>query len=566
MMISFYVAPYAVDFLRIPYARFRYADIWLWGLLLFGLLSYIIGSTIISRKVLVRISKNRDRLHAVALCLILLLSWLYLNLLGLPYILSTAGSLLYVAFWIALFKRRFNAKLSTLLISGSLAAMVLTFIFMGNVPLLDPDILKVAKLSPARELFLPVFMLGAVSFFLNKTGQRAMSYWLRLAVFVTGAILFALNGDMHDPLAIGLGCLLSVLYRCLKRDRMLIIGSLALTGLLIPYLVPSLLGFFRQSFNLQVLRHILLFVEDPILGSTKGAVSLGLRRDFLGANMIYGEGEDWTLTSTWLGPAYLDLGLLGVFLTMFALGAALELMFQFLKASTDDLNPATIYITTLSMILSLFEDGASLPMVIFIILMVYATLSHPPNSKLPQSGCGVRLLGISPLIPILAISLILIGLGLSAYAYCSEFGSLKTLTSIQAITQQRTQVTLALEQNRFYHAKLVGLGTVCMEGNMTVFSEADGMQENLKQVSFSGCLWVARRDQIDLGWFSAIERESRCAFLLELAEPPEGMSELYLRIETPSLSPWVSNETLIQIAACINALTIVLLAIGDKCN
>jgi len=76
----------------------------------------------------------------------------------------------------------------------------------------------------------------------------------------------------------------------------------------------------------QVLRHILLLVDDPILGYAKGTISLGLRKDFLGIHMIYGEGENWTLTSTWLGPAYLDLRLLGVFLTMFTLGATLELM------------------------------------------------------------------------------------------------------------------------------------------------------------------------------------------------------------------------------------------------
>jgi len=457
--------------------------------------------------------------------------------------------------------RRFDNKFSMPLITGSLTAMVLSFVAMGGIPIFNQAILSFAKLSPIREIALPFFMLGAVSFFLNRTSQGgAFSYGLGLMVFAIGAVVFALNGDMHDLLAIGLSCLLAVLYRCPRKERMLIIGSLALTGLLISYLLPSLLSFFRQSINLQVLRHILLLVDDPMLGSTKGAVSLGLRRDFLGINLIYGEGEDWTLTSTWLGPAYLDFGLLGVFLTMLVLGVALELMFQVLKASSDDLNPATIYLVSPSMILSLFEDGVSLPVVIFLTLMVYATLSQLSSSKSPYFYRESRALERRVLIS--AIAIFIMGLGLSAYAYCSEFGSLRTLTCIQAITQQKTQVALTLERNRLHHVKVVGPGTICMNGNMTVVGEAGGARKNLKWASFNGCLWVAKRDQIDLGWFSA--EESGCLVVLELAEPPEGTSELYLRIETPSLSPWVANDTLIQIASCINALSIVLLAVSDE--
>ncbi|MGB9718557.1 MAG: hypothetical protein ACPL4E_08980, partial [Thermoproteota archaeon] len=54
----------------------------------------------------------------------------------------------------------------------------------------------------------------------------------------------------------------------------------------------------------------------------------------------------------------------------------------------------------------------------------------------------------------------------------------------------------------------------------------------------------------------------RCTVLLELATPPES-SEIYLRVETPSFTPWVSNDVLIQIAVCINFLTIVLIAIDS---
>jgi hypothetical protein len=563
MMISFYAAPYAVLVLHIPYSKFTYPDIWLWGLLLFGMVSYLTGSMSCSRTtVMVRIFKNQRKLRAGALCALFLLAWLYLNLLGLPLIQSAAGSILYVAFWALLLREGFNERASILLTAGSLMVMVFAFMVIGGLPLLNPAILERAKLSPAREFALPLFVLGAVSFSLNRTKRDGVvSYALSIVVFAVGALVFALNGDMHDLLAISLGCLFVFLHECSNTGRVFIVGSLAFIGLLSAYLVPNFLGLFRQSFNLQVLRHILLLVNDPILGYAKGAISLGLRRDFLGAHMIYGEGEDWTLTSTWLGPAYLDFGLLGVLLTMFTLGATLELMLQALKISEGNLNLAALYLTTLSIVMSLLEDGASLPVVMFITLMMYATFSQSPRLEPSRSGCekGTLEMRLFSLVIVMSV----MGLGLSAYAYCSEFGNLKKLVHTQTITQKRTQADLILEPTGFYHVKVVGPGTVCLKGEMTVLSNVSGTQDVLRRVSFEGCLWEAKIDQIDLGWFSMEGQGSRCVILLELTKPLGKPSELYLRIETPSLSPWVSNDAVIQIAMCINFLTIVLAFINS---
>ncbi|MEM2930863.1 MAG: hypothetical protein QW797_08415, partial [Thermoproteota archaeon] len=562
-MISFYVAPYVVLILHIPYSKFTYPDIWLWGVLFFAIVSYLIGSIFCSRPtIIIRIFKNRGKLRAGALCLLFFLTWLYLYLLGLPPVQSAAGSTMYVAFLAFLLRRGFSKRVSILLTFGSLAAMVLSFMVVGGIPLLNPIILRHAKLSPVKELALPLFLLGAVSFSLNRMRKGGVtSYALSLAVFTVGAVIFALNGDMHDLFAISLGCFFVVLYRCSNTGKMLIVGSMTFIGLLASYLFPNLLGLFRQSINLQVLRHILLLVDDPVLGYTKGAISLGLRRDFLGIRMIYGEGENWTLTSTWLGPAYLDLGLLGVFLTMFTLGATLELMLQVLKIAEDDINPATLYLTTLSIVVSLLEDGASLPVVMFIVLTIYAIFSQSPRLEPPRSGYeagGLRRL----FLPLLAMSLI--GLGLSAYAYCSEFGELKKVVCTQEITQRITQVDLVLELGRFYHVKIFGPGTVCLGGNMTILSDTGGTRNVLRQVSFGGCLWEAEVDQIDLGWFNTEEYGSRHVVLLELAKPPREQSKLYLRVETPSLSPWVTNEAVIQVGVCINFFTVVLLAINGE--
>ncbi|MEM3523743.1 MAG: hypothetical protein QXU11_01725 [Thermoproteota archaeon] len=111
--------------------------------------------------------------------------------------------------------------------------------------------------------------------------------------------------------------------------------------------------------------------------------------------------------------------------------------------------------------------------------------------------------------------------------------------------------------------KLIGPGTVCLEGEMTVLSDTGVTTNVLRQVSFKGCFWVAKVDQIDLGWFSMGGQGSRCVILLELANCMEEPSEVYLRVETPSLTPWVSNDALIQIAICISFLMMVLLTIDN---
>jgi uncharacterized protein YybS (DUF2232 family) len=105
--------------LHIPYSKFTYPDIWLWGLLFFSMVSYLIGSTFCSRTtIIVQIFKNRGKLQADALCLLFLLAWLYLNLLGLFPIQSAAGSALYVVFWVFLLRKGFGGKVSLLLITA----------------------------------------------------------------------------------------------------------------------------------------------------------------------------------------------------------------------------------------------------------------------------------------------------------------------------------------------------------------------------------------------------------------------------------------------------------------
>ncbi len=116
---------------------------------------------------------------------------------------------------------------------------------------------------------------------------------------------------------------------------------------------------------------------------------------------------------------------MGVFLTMFALGATLELMLQVLKMSEDDIMPATLYLTSLSILVSLLEDDASLPVVMFIVLMIYATFSQSP--RLEPSRSGFRASSLKRKFSLVVLAMSLIVLALWAYAYCSEFGGLKTI-------------------------------------------------------------------------------------------------------------------------------------------
>ena len=142
------------------------------------------------------------------------------------------------------------------------------------------------------------------------------------------------------------------------------------------YLNPSYLALFRQNFNFQVLDKIILFVNDPLFGETHGAISFGIRQQFLGANLLYGTGEDWTLTSTWIGPAFIDFGILGVILTMISIA----IIMQFLKINANKFRTRnkfkTLYLVTLVSLLSLFEDGMDLSVIIFLIVMLYLTIMN----------------------------------------------------------------------------------------------------------------------------------------------------------------------------------------------
>lgn len=96
---------------------------------------------------------------------------------------------------------------------------------------------------------------------------------------------------------------------------------------------------------------------------------------------------------------------------------------------------------------------------------------------------------------------------------------------------------------------------------MTVISDAGGTQNTLGHTLFKGCLWEAKVDQIDLGWFRTDPHESRYGIVLDISEPPGSSSQIYLKIETSDLSFWMTNETAIQVAIGMNAIALILLAI-----
>lgn len=100
--------------------------------------------------------------------------------------------------------------------------------------------------------------------------------------------IFALNGKRLDVLVVGIVYVLYLLRTNTPQRVQLAISTLLCFALLLAFFAPSsTLRLVRQHFNFKVLRHLIIYVENPVTEATHGALSLGLKREFLGPNLIY---------------------------------------------------------------------------------------------------------------------------------------------------------------------------------------------------------------------------------------------------------------------------------------
>ncbi|MFX0202958.1 MAG: hypothetical protein ACFFCW_43195, partial [Candidatus Hodarchaeota archaeon] len=194
MLVSFFAAPFVVNFLKIPNS-FTYPSIWMLGLLIFALGAYFLGVLIIDCSSPKKISYQKSRFFIIGI-LFLLLCLLFSHY-GLPPPFGITCSAATVILIHYLLTSHFTIRRSFFLIALSLFLILASFVVIGGIPLLSWDGLRrSAVLSPIREVALPLFLLGATSLAIKARAVRHSvgRHVAPLVLFLVGFTVFLSNG------------------------------------------------------------------------------------------------------------------------------------------------------------------------------------------------------------------------------------------------------------------------------------------------------------------------------------------------------------------------------------
>jgi len=427
--------------------------------------------------------------------------------------------------------------------------VIIGFAVIGGVPVFDEDLRTTAKLSLLREIALPLFLFGATS--LSMSFRDLDNVWKHITpfcVFLLGASIFTLNGKRLDVLAIGIVFILYCVQTYSTRRVLLAISALLFFSLLLAFAAPSsILRLVRQHFNFRVLRHLIFYVENPLTGATHGSISLGLKRDFLGPNLIYGEKENWILTATWLGPAYMDFGLFGVLIMMFGLAALLHLLQKKANKLGENQKFEVLYIVALGRLLVLYEEGADLPIIIFLVALVYALLvGNLVNSTSRISGEEInkyKLIKSRELI--IFTILVLLGLTMITWAFDAEFCRSESTLQKELPANQSEIVFISTLTTRYYHIELLS-SKIATFLNGTLRLSWKGML--VREFEIDGVFWLANKDIVNIGWFKPRE-EGQYTFTLSGIDGSKG--RIVIRIKVSPLSSLMPTYRLLELGVVI---------------
>lgn len=466
-------------------------------------------------------------------------------------IILSLGSVISIHF---LLTSSFTLRYSILIIITSLLMIIISFAVIGGVPVFDEDLRTAAKLSLLREIALPLFLFGATAFSMNMGNlDNVWKHITPICVFVLGASIFTLNGKRLDVLAIGIVFILYCVQTYSTRHVLLAISSLLLFSLLFAFVAPSsILRLVRQHFNFQVLRHIIFYIENPVTGVTHGALSLGLKREFLGSNLIYGEEENWVLTATWLGPVYMDFGLCGVFILMFFMAGLLHLLQDRVNKRGADQKFEILYIVVLGRLLVLYEEGADLPIMIFLVAITYALIVE--NLDLSTNGISIEKNNKHKQTQARSqysfIIFALFGLSLMILAFDAEFREPQiTLQKDFPIVISEIEFNSTLS-TRYYHIELLS-SKIAMFLHGTLRISRDSML--VQEFKIDGVFWLANKDIIDIGWFKPPE-EGQYIFTLKTWNPINSELERIIIIqikESFPLSSLMATYRLLQLGVVV---------------
>lgn len=547
-LVSFFIAPYLVNFLHIPHS-FTYPNAWMLGLLFFALGAYFIGTRIQDDSYLLKLSDQKTRFFVLGI-LFLLLCLLFTHY-GLPLQFGFVSATVTVILIHYLLTPHFTIRHSFLLIILSLSLIFASFIVMGGIPLIDRDLRTTAVLSPIREVALPLFLLGATSLSIKARNIRfsKAKHAIPLVLFLVGFTVFLSNGKRTDAATMLITCLI---YFLRTYSYKVVTPAIALASgirISVAYLQPSILGLFRQNFNFQLLRHIMSYVQHPLSGETHGAITFGINQQFLGPRLLYGGEQNWTLTSTWLGPGYLDFGLPGVLMTMVGIAAVMQFFLSKVNVYKENDKFEVVYVVTLALMLSLFEDGLDLFGVIFLFAMFYATLSEKGAnytlSKVEKAAKKSKSIVKAKKKTVL-IGLISVGLLMIAWSFEAEFQSYSTVA--ETSMKKGTNVITTVLTRRYYQIEVFGgewaAGRLRGELNITRL----GITAQHFEIDY--LFWFAKRDIVDVGWFRP-EEAGNYTITIFLERVPHSSQETIMKLKESPFSAFMPNYAMLGSGAAL---------------
>ncbi len=519
----------------------------MWGLVIFAVAVYLLYPILLDMIYHYRGSLNWPKQGNIIISgILLLLLWRLTSFYDIPFYLRILYALGGVGLLYLLITTSFNVRYSILLVVLSLFLVIIGFLSLGGIPLINEDMRLAAKLSLLREITLPLFLIGATSLSLHFRDQNSIwKHIIPLCLFTLGCFMFALNGKRLDVLVIAMVYILYIVRTYPSRRLFPVFSSLIGMAIVFAYIVPSqILIFIRQHFNFQVLNHIIYYVETPITGITHGVISFGLKREFIGANLIYGGTENWVLTATWLGPPYMDFGLFGVLLLVGGLAILLHQLQRFTNLPGSDNKFEILYIVVLGRILVLYEEGADLPIFIFLIAITYAfTMKTNQSNTKKTSADWYRIPKNKMNRNLLRFTLfILLGLSLITWAFDAEFRQSQIIYQEEFIANQSEVIFNVALTTRYYHIELISNKIAAfLHGTLNV-TQNDTL---VKVFEIDGVFWLAEKDVVHIGWFKPQEPELY-TFTLSGNYGSEGM--IIIRLKEAPLASVIPTYRILQLS------------------
>jgi len=308
------------------------------------------------------------------------------------------------------------------------------------------------------------------------------------------------------------------------------------------FIPSSILGLVGQRFPFQVLRHLIFFNETPVTGVTHGAISLGLKRDFIGPQLIYGEKENWVFSATWLGPAYMDFGLFGILITMVGLSLLLHLLQKKANNPSGDHKFEVLYIVVLGRMLVLYEEGADLPVIIFLIAIAYVLSGKNNFSQNGSTNKRFNQFNQRKTHNFLVLVTIMIfSLAMISCAFDLEFRKSKTVFQREISTDHSSNVFKSSLKTRYYHMELLGSKIARNLYGKLIITQAD---KSIREFDIDGVFWLAKKDVVNIGWFKPPEASQ---YTFTLSNIDGKTDRIIFRIkEASSLSYFIPTYRLVQ--------------------